>query len=431
MKPISVLMTACLGWSTSLGASAWADPPAPTPLAEVLSAARKFELGLALSDQQVAIARAARDTQEGGLWPRLEARLSYTRNQHDAVVSLPGGEGAEARTVTITPFDQLEAQATLTVPILDLGLRARIGASELRVEGLAAQRDSAATALDERVATAYFQIAFAQSRKDIAASEVELVSLRLRELAVRQAAGFENRLVIETAQADLERARREVSAAEYDLASARLDLEMMSGKPAVVATLGGLNVGGAAMSLEAALERVASLPAVRAAEAEARAYRREADAARLDLVPTVEAFVSDRLTNAAGFGEANNISAGISARFALDAPTFGRRDEALARARAAELTAMVARRDAETRLRRLDLERTQREAAVTAASAEVTAREAALRDAEVRAKGGLATTLELRTAERDRQAAWLELARAQAELALTRALFIIAAGGTP
>ncbi|HRE91660.1 MAG TPA: hypothetical protein PK095_21255, partial [Myxococcota bacterium] len=74
------------------------------------------------------------------------------------------------------------------------------------------------------------------------------------------------------------------------------------------------------------------------------------------------------------------------------------------------------RRDAETRLRRLHLEQTQREAAVTAASAEVAAREAAFKDAEVRTKGGLATSLELRTAERDRQAAWLELVRAQAEL---------------
>lgn len=426
MKTLPVLLTACLASMNLPGSGALANPPAPTPLAEVLAAARKFELGLAVSDQQVAIARATRDTQEGGLWPRLEARLSYTRNQHDAVVSLPVGD--TTRSITITPFDQLEAQATLTVPILDLGLRARIGASELRVDGLTAQRDNAAMALDERVATAYFQVAFAQSRKDIASAEVELVSLRIRELAARQAAGFENRLVIETANADLERARREVSAADYDLASARLDLEMLSGKPAVVASMEGLKL---AMSLEVALERVASLPAVRAAEAEARAYRREADAARLDLVPTVEAFVSDRLTNAAGFGEVNNISAGISARFALDAPTFGRRDEAMARARAAELNAMVARRDAETRLRRLHLERTHREAAVTAASAEVTAREAALRDAEVRTKGGLATTLELRTAERDRQAAWLELARAQAELALTQALFIIAAGGAP
>ncbi|HRE89341.1 MAG TPA: TolC family protein, partial [Myxococcota bacterium] len=237
MKTSPLIIAVCLSALSPLQTSAFAT--APTPLSDVLTAARRFELGLALSEQQVAIAKASRDTQEGGLWPRLEARLSYTRNQHDAVVSLPVGDST--RSVTITPFDQLEAQATLTVPILDLGLRARIGASELRVEGLSAQRESAVAALDERVATAYFQVAFAQSRRDLAAADVELIALRIRELAVRQRAGFENRLVLETAQADLERARREVAAAAYDLASARLDLEVLSGKPEVVASLNGLN----------------------------------------------------------------------------------------------------------------------------------------------------------------------------------------------
>lgn len=428
-------LTLTMGIAMAIGAiwttprQALAEPMAPQgtrTLAEVLRAARGFELDLALAEQEVRIARASRDTQAGGLWPRLEARLSYTRNQHDAQVVLPDGE--QSRIITITPHDQLEANATITVPILDLGLRARLDAADTRIGGLDAQKNERAQALDERVATAYFQVALAQSRRQIAEGEVRLVSQRIHELSVRKQAGFENPLALENAHADLERARREVSAADYELGMARLELESASGLSDVVATLSGLSPAPGGEVLRA---RVESLPAVKAAMADAEAFRQEADASRLDLVPTLEAFVADRLTNAVGFGEVNNLSVGIAARFALDAPTLRRRDEALARARSAGLRAMVARRDGELKLRRLALEADHRQAALAAASAEVTAREAAAKEAALRVQSGLATPLELRTAERDRQSAWLELARAQAEAALTQALLIIAAGGTP
>lgn len=411
---------------TSTTQDATADTPEVT-LADLIRDARAHELSLAASNQDIEVSRAARDTRAGALWPRLEARFAYTRNQHDAVVTLPDGDSTQR--ITITPFDQLEASATLTVPILDLGLRRRLTAHDTRIGAQVEQQQARVRSIDERVATAFFQLYLAERHRQIATAEVELSVSRVHETAARKQAGFANPLAMENAHADLALAQRTLARADYEAGLARLDLAELTGHSAEHIKLA--EFGPPSPVPHDVRDVLDTRPEVRAARSEARAHRQDAEAARLDLVPTVEAFVSDRLSNAAGFGEVNNLSAGLSARFLLDAPTLRRRDEALANARAAELKAMVALRDAETHIRRLQLELAHKEAILEAARTEVTARDAASTEAALRHKEGLATRLDLTIAERDRHTAWLELARAEADLRLTHALLVIAAGGTP
>lgn len=403
-----------------------AAEPTPIPLEDLIADAERHAVSVQRSARDLDLALATADTVDGGLWPRLEARVGYTRNQHDAVVTLPDGDGT--RSITITPFDQVEASATLTIPLLDLARRARVDATETRVERGRENLAEARLRIAERVATSYFRLAFAQASQLIAESQLALETARLAEAEVRREAGLTNPLALANALAEVERARLRVANARLDRATAQLELAEWTARPpeslAAVYPSGDPEVPSRANLLA----MVQHLPNVRAAQIELTARRRDADAAGLDLVPTVDAFVSDRLSNAAGFGEANNISAGLTARFQLDVSTLRRKDELNASARAAELEVEALRREATTRISRLHLEVEARRAAVASARAELAARDQAERELVAREGGGLATSLERRTAERDRLAAELQYAQAEAELHLSRTLLLIAAG---
>jgi outer membrane protein TolC len=403
-----------------------APPPA---LAELIRQARNHDASLAASMADVTARERARDVESGALWPRLEATVGYTRNQHDATVTFPDGAGT--RTITITPYDQLEANVRLTIPLLDLGRRARIDATDLRVAGTRDTQTDQSRRTDELVAAAYFQAVFAAARRAIADADLLSSQDRKDRITKRQEAGFANPLELATATADVERARRSISDADFDFESARKDLARLTGLPSDAISIAPTPAAIQSHDLPSLLAAVDTLPSIRAANAEVTALRREAEAARLDLVPTVDAFVADRLTNASGFGEANTISAGITARFALDLPTLRRDDELMARARAAELRVEVTRREARLRIERLHLEHDNRRQRIPAASAELAARELAVSEASSRLQQGTATPLDLVIAERDRLSARLELARTEAELGLTQILLTLAAGLDP
>lgn len=404
-------------------ASAHAAPP---ELVALMRAARAYDADLQVQEADIAQRRAAIDLDDGALWPRLEARLGYTRNQHDARFVIPDGAGT--REVVITPHDQLDATFTLTVPVLDLGRRARIDAAEHRVDAAVEDQRKGVYATDEAVANAYFNAVFARARADIAKAELTTANARKRDTEVRRDAGFAGPLELARADADIARSQRVLADAELDEANARRVLARLSG---TTPSIGPLVVSTDDGALDAWLAKVDRLPAIVALQREADALRSEARAAGLDLVPTVEAFVAERITNATGFGEPDNLQAGVTINWRLDATSFRRDDEIAARVRVNDLRVEAARRLARDRIADVWDQIGNRKARIAAAKAEVSAQEAATTDAEKRQREGRATGLEVDDARRARLAAAIEVARAEAELELARVLLRTAAGVDP
>jgi len=405
----------------------FAAPPASPSLPELMRAARGYEANLRAGDADLAAQRAALDVADGGLWPRFEARLGYTQNQRDARVQLPDGDGT--REIVITPHEQFEASFTLTVPLLDLGRRARIDASERRLEGQEAAYADRVSRTDEAVASAYYEGVFARARATIAETELATAGERLTRIRTRLAAGFAGPLDVARAEAEIERSRRALADARMDEDSARRRLTQLTGQVVDFAAALMIDVDDPRDGrLDDWLNKADTLPAVVSVEREAGALRLEAHAAGLDLVPTIDAFIAERITNANGFGEPDNLQAGVTATFRIDLPTLARDDEIAARARAADRRVEVARRAARARIEDVWGQLTNRKARIAAARSEVAAQERALADVDVRNREGTSTALDLDSARRDLLAARIELARSEAELALARVLLATAAG---
>jgi outer membrane protein TolC len=192
---------------------------------------------------------------------------------------------------------------------------------------------------------------------------------------------------------------------------------------------------GAELSEEAALaswqSSAETLPQVRAADADLRAAQQSARATWLAYVPTLSGTVSERLTNAAGFGQSAAWAAGLSLSWRVDLPTLLNARALQAASAIVEVRSERARRDAQDQiynawsqtrayLGRSRAARAQRESAQLAASL-----------SHKRYDAGTATQLEVIQAERDAFSAEVARIQADADLAYARVLLRLSAGQTP
>jgi outer membrane protein TolC len=77
----------------------------------------------AVADADATAARAGQA--RAGLLPQITVRAGYTRNQYATEVTIPGQDP-----VVITPIDQLEANARLDVPLIDLAAWTDLAAAQ-------------------------------------------------------------------------------------------------------------------------------------------------------------------------------------------------------------------------------------------------------------------------------------------------------------
>lgn len=403
------------------------------PLSEFLRAGAERSF-----DSREAVLLAAQRNQEllsayAKLAPVLSVSSSYTRNQYQIEVNIPSFAGgmasASTTTAVITPQDQVDAVFSLSVPLVDAGSWQRIGAA--RSTAQAARERAGATGLDvqKSVARTYFQYVAACALVTAAERSRDAASENEQTVSKRRQAGLASDLDVARASADTERARQSIADAELtrDLAGRSLQ------------TLTGLVPGGAAMALgdalqeEAALSswQVKSLPQIRAAEAEVRAAQQSARATLLGYVPTLSGTLSERLTNAAGFGQGAAWSAALSLSFRADVATWYNARALQAAGAAAQVRSERTRRDAEDQiynawsqvrayLVRSRAARSQRESAQLAASL-----------SHKRYGAGTATQLEVIQAERDAFSAEVARIQADADLAYARVLLRLCAGQSP
>ena len=101
------------------------------PIEVFLEAARKTNPDTREARANTDTARAQSMVSVGRLLPGLSLRGTYSRNQYETAVTLPGS-GGSSQTVTITPYDQFDGVATITVPLVNLADHWRADAGDCR-----------------------------------------------------------------------------------------------------------------------------------------------------------------------------------------------------------------------------------------------------------------------------------------------------------
>jgi outer membrane protein TolC len=412
-----------------VGLVAAARATALQPLESFLRGARTAATENAESRAARREARADSDAALGRALPGVSLRGTYTRNQFETTLRLPGAGGSD-REVTITPRDQLDGAATLEVPLVDLSSFARIGSARTLAAAAARQEASTGLEVESRVSQDYHQLVANLALVAAAGRALDVARSSLRTAERRHDAGAVTRLDVDRARAEVERNVQQLASAELQVSLAARSLASRTG---IAPVLEGEPRLEDDLHEEAPLEAFqvpdARIPAVDAATRRRLASEQEARAAQLTLVPSLAATLTGYATDAEGLAGRDRWWQGVVAltwRFDLTTVAAIRAQQAAADgARAREERTRLAARDAihaAWQAVRTDLARS-RSARI---QAEVSARAAAL--ALERYDAGEATQLDLLQAQRDAFAADAARIQADADLVNARGQLRIASG---
>lgn len=407
------------------------------PRASALQPLEAFLRGARANATDNAEAKAARtqssaeaDAELGRALPRLTLRGSYTRNQYDSVLALPGAGGGPPTTVTLTPLEQLDGSATLDVPLVDLARFASIASARTGARAAATEASSTDLRVQALVSQGYHQLLadlalVASSRRALAVAQS---SLRIAER--RHQAGSTPLLDVDRARAEVERNVQQVAAAELQVSLAARALQSATGLAPVLegepALADDLHEEPPEERFQVPDDRI---PSLRAAILARLASEERASAQRLSLVPSLSAVVAERVSDVTGLVGRKAYWLGVATlTWSFDlatVPGIRAQEAASEGARAREQRARLAARDAihaawlavRTNVARSRSARVQ---------AQVSARAADL--ALARYQAGDATQLDLLQAQRDAFAADAARIQADADLVNSRAQLRIAAG---
>ncbi len=405
-----------------------AAPALAQGLPDFLAGAQAANLDVQQGAEARELAEAEFAQAWGGLLPSLTASGGWTHNQYDAVLTLPTATGA-GDTVTIIPKNQFEATLRAEVPLLDPARWLRTASASASAQAAALREQATRVLVQRQVVSAFYGLVGAQAVLESARRSHEAAAAQVEVTLARTSAGVANELDLMRARAEVERTEQLVADAEALVAVGERTLETLSGvAPRKVPLLpdDDLHPEPPLESLEAG---AAALPAVEAADGDARAAERLATAARLALAPTVNAQFTQRFTNATGFqGAAALYNAGLTFNWRLDvAAVQGLRAQA-AQSRSVALAAERARQVVRDQAH---ADWHQVKAAVKkqrAAGAQVTAARRAAALARERSQAGVATQLEVLQAERDLFSAEVSAIQAASGLASARALLSLSTG---
>lgn len=394
------------------------------PLSRFLEAAETANL-----DVQLGVAHRTRASAEagqvwGGLLPAVTASGAFVRNQYKAEIAVPPSD-----TITIAPLNQLDGALKVEVPLIDVSrwLQTSSAVATVRAAGLREQGTRAQ--VRREVVLAYYAAAGGQALVEAAAQSLEVARAQAEQQQARAQAGVATELELVRASAEIQRTEQVIADARALEANARRTLFSLTAVvpgafPALTAD--DLHLEPPLAELEGA---VPGLPAVQAAEEDANAAGRAQAAAATALIPSVQAQFTQRLTNATGFsGQSAAWNAGVSLSWRLDAPVVQGIRAASAREQIAALTAAKARLAATDQLHS-DWQRTIAAASKQkAAQAQVLAARRAAALAGERHAAGVATQLDLISADRDRLQAEVNDILARYELASARACLRLSTG---
>ena len=400
------------------------------PLAEFLDAARTHNydnreaaLTVRLREQQVAQTR-------WDFTPTINATAAYTRNQYEVKVTLPGADPSNPITRTITPFNQLDAQLTLTQPILDIGLVRNIEIARANLASGQARVASTRLQVELDIAEAYFQVVAAEAFTRAAREVVQAATASLAVVEQRASAGVASDLDRRRAQVEVERGNKSIADADFNLEIARQRLVSLSG---LASAAGELELA-VSLSPEPPLAsfvdgRIDQVASVRAAASEARSADITVRSATSAFYPTLSASAGERFTNATGFlGKYAVASASLNLGWRFDLAVIPQLRASRVQAALAGVRVDRARQLAHDQIHRAWHQVKASLARARSARAERDTSRAAFKQAHQRYEAGTGIFLEVTQAERDAFSAQISLIQANADLAHARIALRLAAG---
>jgi outer membrane protein TolC len=357
------------------------------------------------------------------LVPTAQASAAYTNNQYEASVSIP-----TMGTIVITPQNQYDFIFSATAPIVDVGAWQRIGVARRNEEAGRARAGATSLDVQRNVAQAYYQVVAAEAVLDSANKRRDTAQANLDFVQTRHDAGVATDLDYKRSQSELDRTKQDIADAQYSVRIARRSLATVSGRDA--------SPGGAELPDDLADEAplsswtvdASALPAVRASHADALSAEESARATRDALWPTISATATERVTNAAGFGQSPYYTVGVVATWRFDASVIAGGAAGDQAAAAAHVREDKARRLAEDDIYNSYQAVIRGIEKARAAKTEREASDLAAGIARQRYEAGTATYLDLLTAERDDFTARVSYIQAVADLSYARVALRIAAG---
>ena len=397
------------------------------PLPEFLESAKKHNFDNREAQATVRQREHQVDAAKWDMIPTVNATAAYARNQYEVKVTIPTGP-TDTITRTITPFNQLDAQLTLTQPIVDFSVFRSIDAARRNLAAGTARVAATQKQVDQSVAQTYFQVlaaeAFIRATEEVHAAT--LANLNIVEK--RAVAGVASDLDRRRAEVEVERSRKTIADAEYNLAIARQRLRSLS----------GLEPEPGELEIEVALDEepplktwVAThdLPTVRAADADAVSADAQVRSSAALLYPTLSASANERFTNATGFlGRYAIASASANLSWRFDLAILPQLRAAKAQASLSRIRADRARQTAYDEIHGAWHQVKAALAKARSARAERDTSKVAVSQARQRYEAGTGLFLEVTQAERDAFSAQISLIQADADLASARILLRIHAG---
>ncbi|MFN4176967.1 efflux transporter outer membrane subunit [Phenylobacterium sp.] len=412
-------------WPEAAWWRAYGDPQLDGLIEEAVAGAPTLRSADARMRKAEALARQSR----AGLLPELSSAGSVQMAQQSETLGQPVPKGWDDN-----------GRATLNLAWdLDLWGRNRAAPAAAVSEAEAARADAAAArlALSTAVAAAYADLAGAFADLDAARDAVAVRGQTADLMRARQQSGLENEGAVQravsahaAAQADLARAEEAVTLGRHRLAAllgAGPDRGLAIARP----TLKGLGAAGAPADLAA--ELIGRRPDVRAARLRAEAAAGRIKVARAQFYPNVNlaAFYGLQSLNLADFTKAGSEIGGVGPAVSLPIFNGGRLRAGLRGAEADYDAVVAAYDDALVQALRETADALASRRALTARLERTQAAEAAAETAWTvardRYRGGLATYLDVLTAEdaliaARRSAAQLDTQAFTHDVALVRAL---------
>ena len=409
--------------------AAWLVTPraqAQQPLSEFIDASDEHSTDVREAIEAARGAGSAVDEARGRLLPSATATGSYTRNEREVVVNL----GVD-RTAVITPFDQLDARFSLNVPLLDLTAWESFFASEATADAAEARAELARDTVRITVVQTWHSLVASRALVEAAESTLAAAETARQAAAARVEVGVSPPAELARAEAEAARARQSLAEARLGATLAAQNLTVLTGLTPSEVRIALTDDLHPEPSLDTFVAGVEGLPAREAAGHDVRAAERLRDGAWMAFLPTFSGTLSERITNAAGFGPNSVWALSVTATWTLDfiRPfTVETREASLAAARIREeetlLLSEAAIVEAWHRVASL-IER----AAAAQAALDATTR--ASEDARARFEAGAGTQLEAILSERDRFSAEVSHIQAIGDLRVARAALRIRAGMDP
>lgn len=424
-----------LGAGLAVSAATLATEPAFAlqPVTEFLEHARTWNPQNRAARATTASTDAQVSVSTGSLLPNFSASGTYTRNEYEVTTAaLTGGAAIPGIPNTvIQPQNQLDANLTLNIPIINVGNWDRRAVAKATLAGAHADEENTQLTIAKGILRDYYTLLGNAAVVLSANKNVEVARNNVALARDRKENGTGSELDVQRALADQAKAEQSLTGAELQLTDTRRDLYSLSGLEA-----GPVGSGFPEDDLheEQPLAmwtgKTNALPSVQSAEARRVQAEESAHAAHSAWYPTVSADGQERFTNATAFvgGHTAIYLLQLSASWKLDttiAPQIRAQNAAASAARANEDYARLLAEDAVFRdwqQIHADIESSR------SARVQVAATQLAASLAEDRYKAGVATQLDVLQARQDAFSADVARIQSDADLAYARLALRLDAG---